>query len=219
MKILALEFSSSQRSVAVLRQANAEHKSEEHELVDTGSGLMLGQIENVLRQTGVEREEIEVIAVGLGPGSYTGIRSAIALAQGWHLGREVKLLGLSSADCVAAQASAEGLAGKVAVTIDAQRGEFYLANYQLSPPHWHEVQPLRLAVPEAVLDCQRQGHLVIGPDIGMTFPGARIVWPRAAALARLAFLSNHFVQPEELQPIYLRQTTFVKAAPPRELPE
>jgi tRNA threonylcarbamoyladenosine biosynthesis protein TsaB len=219
MKILALEFSSSQRSVAVLRQSHAEHQAEEHQLVDTGSGQMLGLIEQVLRQTGIEREEIEVIAVGLGPGSYTGIRGAIALAQGWHIGRQVQLLGLSSADCIAAQACAEGLAGKVAVTIDAQRGEFYLANYELSPPSWREVQVLRLATPAAVLDCQRQGQVVIGPDVGIVFPGARTVWPRAAALARLALLGNDFVEPEELQPIYLRQTAFVKAAPPRQLPD
>jgi len=219
MKILALEFSSSQRSVAVLRPSDAEHKAEEHQVVDTGSGQMLGLIEQVLRQTGIEREEIEVVAVGLGPGSYTGIRGAIALAQGWHLGRQVRLLGLSSADCMAAQACAEGLAGKVAVTIDAQRGEFYLANYELSPTSWHEVQVLRLATPAAVLDCQRQGQVVIGPEVGTAFPGARTVWPRAAALARLALLRNNFVEPEELQPIYLRQTAFVKAAPPRQVPD
>jgi tRNA threonylcarbamoyladenosine biosynthesis protein TsaB len=219
MKILALEFSSSQRSVAVLQQTDAEHNAEEHQLIDTGSGQMLELIENLLRQTGLEREEIEIIAVGLGPGSYTGIRGAIALAQGWHLGREVHLLGLSSADCIAAQACVEGFAGKVAVTIDAQRGEFYLANYELSPPLWHQVEPVRLATPQLVLDCQKQGQLVIGPEVGMTFPGSQSVWPRAAALARLALLTKTFVQPEQLQPLYLRQTAFVKAAPPRSLPE
>jgi len=219
MKILALEFSSSQRSVAVVQQKHAEHDPEEHQLIESGSGQILELIEKVLRQTGLEREEIEVIATGLGPGSYTGIRSAIALAQGWQLGREVHLLGLSSADCVAAQACAEGITGDVAVTIDAQRGEFYVANYVLSPPRWHQLQPLRLAAPQVVLDCQKQGQLVIGPELGMTFPGAQVVCPRAAALARLALLRNDFVQSEQLQPLYLRQTTFVKAAPPRPLPE
>ncbi len=219
MKILALEFSSSQRSVALLQRKDAEHGPEEHQLIESGSGQILELIEKLLRQTGLEREEIEVIAIGLGPGSYTGIRGAIALAQGWQLGREVHLLGLSSADCVAAQACAEGVTGDIAVTIDAQRGEFYVANYVLSPPRWRQVQPLRLAAPQVVLDCQKQGQLVIGPEVGTTFPGARVVWPRAAALARLASLTNDFVQPEQLQPLYLRQTAFVKAAPLRHLPE
>jgi tRNA threonylcarbamoyladenosine biosynthesis protein TsaB len=219
MKILALEFSSSQRSVAIVQPKDAEENHEEHQLIESGSGQILGLIEKLLQQTALEREEIEVIAVGLGPGSYTGIRGAIALAQGWQLGREVHLLGLSSADCVAEQACAEGLAGEVAVTIDAQRGEFYLANYELSPPRWHEVQPLRLAAPQAVLDCEKQGQLIIGPEVGMMFPDARVVWPRAAALAKLASLRKDFVQAEQLQPLYLRQTAFVKAALPRPLPE
>lgn len=219
MKILALEFSSSQRSVAVLHRKDAEHNPEAHQLIESGSGQILELIENLLRQTGLEREEIEVIAIGLGPGSYTGIRGAVALAQGWQLGRQVNLLGVSSADCLAAQACAEGVTGDVAVTIDAQRGEFYVANYVLSPPHWRQVQPLRLAAPQVVLDCQKHGQLIIGPEVGMTFPGAHVVWPRAAALARLALLRNDFVQPEQLQPLYLRQTAFAKAAPPRQLPE
>ena len=42
-------------------------------------------IEEALREAGLEREQIEVLAVGLGPGSYTGIRVALSLAQGWQL--------------------------------------------------------------------------------------------------------------------------------------
>ena len=51
-------------------------------------------IESALAEAKIEREQIEVIAVGLGPGSYTGIRAAISVAQGWQLARGVKLLGV-----------------------------------------------------------------------------------------------------------------------------
>ena len=77
-----------------------------------------------------------MIAVGLGPGSYTGIRVAISMAQGWQLARGVKLLGVSSAECLAAQAQAEKIFGRVNVVIDAQRNEFYLATYEISPRGW-----------------------------------------------------------------------------------
>ena len=73
-----------------------------------------------------------MIAVGLGPGSYTGIRAAIAMAQGWQLARGVKLLGVSSAEALAAQAQAENIFGRVNLVIDAQRGEFYLATWEIS---------------------------------------------------------------------------------------
>ena len=129
MKMLAFEFSSPQRSVAVCDGAAAVG-----EAIDSSPGNAMQPLaltEQALRQAGLEREQIEGIVIGLGPGSYTGIRAAIALAQGWQLGRGVRLLGVSSAECVAAQAQTDGLPGKVTVVIDAQRGEFYLAGFEI----------------------------------------------------------------------------------------
>ena len=86
------------------------------EAVETGGYRVtnaFGLIQKVLATANISRAEIEVIAVGLGPGSYTGIRAAIAVAQGWQLARAVKLLGVSSADCLAAQAQAEKIFGRV----------------------------------------------------------------------------------------------------------
>src|SRR5215468_10964777 len=105
MMILALEFSSAQRSVAIFKVSGA-HPEVSSEVVETGGRgtKAFEMIEEAMRQAQVEREQIELLAVGLGPGSYTGIRAAISIAQGWQLAREVKLAGISSADCVAAQA-------------------------------------------------------------------------------------------------------------------
>src|ERR1700733_5021068 len=124
MTILALEFSSPQRSVAVARDGNVFS-----EAVETGGHgtNAFGMIEKVLSEAKIERDEIEVIAAGLGPGSYTGIRAAIAIAQGWQLAREIKLLGISSVEAIAAQAQVDKKFGRVSVVVDAQRGEFYLA--------------------------------------------------------------------------------------------
>src|SRR5947208_874798 len=141
MTILVLEFSSTQRSVAVLTGPMTTA-----ETVETGRDpAMIGLIEEALRIAQVEREQIECIAIGLGPGSYTGIRTAIALAQGWQLGGEVKLIGISSAQCLAAEAQAEGIAGQVDVMIDAQRNEFYIATFDISSETLQEITPLRLA--------------------------------------------------------------------------
>ena len=103
-----------------------------------------GMIEKVLAEAKIEREEIEVIAVGLGPGSYTGIRAAIAIAQGWQLARGIKLLGVSSVEAIAAQAQAEKIFGRVNVVIDAQRNEFYLAAYEISADGGKEIEPLKI---------------------------------------------------------------------------
>jgi tRNA threonylcarbamoyl adenosine modification protein YeaZ len=190
------------------------------EVVQTGGRVAepFGMIETALRQAQLEREQIDCVALGLGPGSYNGIRVAIALAQGWQLARGVKLLGISSAECIAAQAQADGLAGRVAVVIDAQRGEFYVANYELDAAGWRESQPLRLASPAEVDGCQAGGQLLIGPEVTRWFPSGRTVYPGAATLARLAVGRREFVSGESLAPIYLRETAFVKAPPPRVLP-
>jgi tRNA threonylcarbamoyl adenosine modification protein YeaZ len=259
MKILALEFSSPQRSVAVLsgepgaqpprlpssapplakidalgRAPNIAREGagatlpvldrqravSVGEVVEPGRGNAmkpLGMVEEALKQAGLEREQIECLAIGLGPGSYNGIRVAIALAQGWQLAGSVKLLGVSSADCVAAQAQADGVQGRVNIVIDAQRGEFYLAGYEIGEEKRRAIAPLRLATLAEVREREQAGEILLGPEVTRWFPQGRTVFPRAATLGRLALGRANFVAGEKLEPIYLRETKFVKAPPPRAL--
>lgn len=190
------------------------------EAVETGrvGTKPLTMVDEVLSEAKVERERIEVLAIGLGPGSYTGIRTGIALGQGWQLAREVKLLGISSAECIAAEAQELGISGQVAIVIDAQRGEFYLTLYELSRAGRRELEPLRLASHADVQLRLAAGAQLIGPEIGISFPQGRLVLPSAGTLGRLAVGRNDFIKGEELEPIYLRQTAFVKARPPITLP-
>lgn len=216
MKILAVDFSSPQRSVAVVDTTADREPRAAAEVIEAGGqqALALGMVEAALREAQVEREQIELIAVGLGPGSYTGIRAAIALAQGWGLARPVKLLGLSSAEVIAAEAQAAGLRGRVAAVIDAQRQEFYLALYDLEAAGPREIEPLRL-VTRAQVEVAAGEAAVIGPEVDRWFDGARRIFPRAGTLGKLARERTQFVAGEHLEPIYLRPTTFVKAPPPR----
>src|SRR5258706_5377346 len=236
MKILALEFSSPQRSVAVVAQSPGLSPSPTQqgrgtkgegstlsEVIKTGpqSANALGMIADALRQAQIERNQIQCLAIGLGPGSYNGIRSAIALAQGWQLAsgdRAIKLLGISTAECLAAQAQAEGLSGRVEVVIDAQRNEFYLAGYQIDPAGSQEIDPLRLANLAGVQAREQAGGIIVGPEGSKWFSNGRIIFPRATALGQLALARNDFVAGEKLEPIYLRETNFIKAPPPRKLP-
>jgi len=212
MTILALEFSSSQRSVAVLRTGGAPITAE---VVETGANAF-GMIEQALAKAKIEREQIGVLAVGLGPGSYTGIRAAISLAQGWQLARGVEMLGVSSAEAIAAQARAEKILGRVDVVVDAQRNEFYLATYEIVPSGWGEITPLRILSLAEVQSRATESGIIIGPEATKWFPNGRIIFPRATALAELAAHRSDFTPGEKLQPIYLRQTNFVKASPVRD---
>jgi tRNA threonylcarbamoyladenosine biosynthesis protein TsaB len=107
MKILAVEFSSPARNVAILQCGDGTSPALLARAAETSVRRALGLVSEALETARCEREELDAIAVGLGPGSYTGIRGAIALAQGWQLGRGVQLLGISSVECLAAQAAEE----------------------------------------------------------------------------------------------------------------
>lgn len=203
MTILSLEFSSERRSVALARDGIILSEA----VQQTGGRTTdaLGLIQQVLTESGVAREAIEVIAVGLGPGSYTGIRAAIAVAQGWQLARGVKLLGVSSAEIIATQAQAEKIYDRVNVVIDAQRGEFYLAACEISASEWKITTPLKIATQIEIESLKSSGEICVGPA------AERIVFPGAAMAARLAARKTNYLSGQMLEPIYLREINFVKA--------
>jgi tRNA threonylcarbamoyladenosine biosynthesis protein TsaB len=215
MKILAIEFSSGQRSVAVVQTGGDGSAVLLGGAAESGIHRPLGLVEQALRQARCEREQIETLAIGLGPGSYTGIRGAIALAQGWQLGRGVKVIGLGSVECLAAGAEAEKIFGPANVIVDAQRNEFYLARYEITPGAWREVEALRLAPFAEIEALAGRGERVLGPGVTEWFPSARNLYPSAAILGRLAGGRRDFVDGEKLEPIYLRETAFKKTPTPR----
>ncbi|MEO8426559.1 MAG: tRNA (adenosine(37)-N6)-threonylcarbamoyltransferase complex dimerization subunit type 1 TsaB [Verrucomicrobiota bacterium] len=221
MKILALEFSSTQRSVAVVEANPTTAPAILSEIVD-GDGRMtnaLPLVDESLREAGVEREQIDSLAIGIGPGSYTGIRSAIALAQGWQLAREIKLLAIGSVECIAEQARLLGLRGRMHIVIDAQRNEFYVATYEVGDTSVQNRTSLTLATLADVQTRLVGSEPIVGPEVKRWFPLGQIVFPRAGVLGQLAAYRNDFVCGEKIEPIYLRETSFVKAPPPRVIPE
>ena len=96
--------------------------------------------------------------------------------------------------------------------------EFYLASYEIESNGPHAVRPLRLASLLEVEERKEEGEFLVGPEVTKWFPNGRLVFPRAATLARMALGQTEFGSAQNLQPIYLRETQFVKAPPPRVLP-
>lgn len=189
------------------------------EIVEAGAGATeaFSMIQRALAEARLEREDIECLAIGLGPGSYTGIRVAIAIAQGWQLGRNVKLLGIATSELLAAQARAGGERGRVNIVIDAQRQEFYLAGWETGGDQRTEVEPLHIIPKAELLARADAGENMIGPSLKRWLPGARELYPSAKMLGRLALARRDYVSGEKLKPVYLRETTFVKAPPPRQV--
>lgn len=216
MTILALEFSSQRRSVAALtRDADGlERIGRACEAVGRATPAF-SLIERALAGAGVTREAVDRIAVGLGPGSYTGIRAAIAIAQGWQLARGVALVGVESVRCLAVQLYAAGERGRRHLVVDAQRREFYCATYELAADGPQEVEPLRIVPAVEVEACLGRGEAVLGPDVAAACRGARDAWPDAITAARISRNSDAVLPGERLAPVYLREVSFLKAQPAR----
>jgi tRNA threonylcarbamoyladenosine biosynthesis protein TsaB len=211
MKILALEFSSARRSVAAVipGQEPVEAVAETPERQTHAFDL----INQALTSARIERNAVECIAVGIGPGSYTGIRVGISIAQGWELATGVKILGISSADALAEQARRGRLYGRIACVIDAQRQEFYVGDYELSGPGASCIEPVHIETLAQVTERLVRGEVLVSPD--NQAPHKHLIFPTALALSQLALGRSDFVPGEHLEPIYLRETAFVKAPPAR----
>ncbi len=215
MTILAVEFSSDQRSVAIARGGTVLARAEES---GGRTAHAFALIERTLTEAKLERDAIECIAVGLGPGSYAGIRASIALAQGWQMATGVRLLGISTVEAMAAQAAAMGMTGRITIAIDAQRNEFYTATYQLASGSFQVVSPLHIASQDAVKASAGDSRLIVWPELHGRFPGSEVMPPDASSLCRLAATRTDFIPGSELAPIYLREANFIKAAPARVIP-
>ncbi len=93
--------------------------------------LLLPTIDQTLTELGISREEIACVCVGRGPGSFTGVRIAMATAKGIASALGVALIGVSTLDAIAWNAWAAGVRGSVAVVADAMRKEVYPVRYLL----------------------------------------------------------------------------------------
>jgi tRNA threonylcarbamoyl adenosine modification protein YeaZ len=209
MKILALEFSSPMRSVAVAVGNEVRGRATEHGARQTNAFALISES---LQQASVAREDIECIAVGAGPGSYAGVRIAIAIAQGWALAKPMKLLGINSADCVAARLHAGGTRGLISVLAQAQKEEMFAARYRLGNT-WELVEPFAPLAPEESGKRAQAGEILVRLATNPTETDA--VFPDATFLAQLAATRSDFMESAQLEPVYLRQAEFIKAPAPR----
>ena len=128
MRILALDTSTLVGTVAVLR--DGELLSEWSASVRASHGeTLLPQLARALEHAGLALSEIDLFAVGLGPGSFTGVRIGVATAKGLALAEQKPLVGVTSLRVLARGMTAGELR---AVAVDAHKGEVYCALYELT---------------------------------------------------------------------------------------
>ena len=166
MRIVGIESSSRRGSVALLEGGRLV-ASVEHEQPNNHAERLLPLLEQVLAEAGWPKSSIDRLGVGVGPGSFTGLRAGIALAEGLSVGLDRPLWGVGSLLAMARGALAEH-PGPCCALLDARRNELFAAIYD------RELQEL---CAERVLTLEDL------PDLLATFAVQSVVGEVAQALA------------------------------------
>ncbi len=192
------------------------------------SATLIPTAMEMLSQAGIGLPQLDAIVFGRGPGSFTGLRTACAVAQGLAFGADILVLPVDTLLAVAEEARV--LAGvndqplTVLAMLDARMDEVYSAAWDWDGQRWTLRQPLQVGGPQHVLLPDAPRVLLAGNAFeayGERLPaGERVqALPTAAALLRLApslFADGHAVPAEQAMPLYIRdkvaQTTAERMA-------
>jgi tRNA threonylcarbamoyladenosine biosynthesis protein TsaB len=128
VRTLGLETSTRRGSVALLEDGLVVGCLE-HEAPNSHAELLLPLVERALADAGWPKSSLDRLGVGVGPGSFTGLRVGIALAEGLSVGLDRPLIGVGSLLAMAHGALVERPAGPCCALLDARRGELFAAVY------------------------------------------------------------------------------------------
>lgn len=208
MNILALETAADPGSVALWRDGAVVARSCPDG--QSNSATLLPQAEALLREAGLGFADLDGIAFGAGPGSFTGLRVACGVAQGLAVARDVPLLGIGTLAAMALECGGE----RVIVALDARMGEVYFGFFADGVLQGE----IGLSAPDA-LPLPASGRwqacgngLAAYPVLRERLAPAVEVWkpeimPSAAAVARLAaqqLARGERLDPAEAVPLYVR---------------
>jgi len=212
MNILALDTSMGACSAAVLRTAEGARRLDafQVEMQRGHAEALMPLVDKVLTTAGIAAQDLDLIAATVGPGSFTGVRIAIAAARGFALVTHARLFGTDSLTVMARAALMEGLApaGPFAVAVDARRGMVYFGVYDEQAGKIEG--PLLIAPDDAVTLLPPELRLAVGNGAQLLADaaGARLepalptLQPSAEALAEIALERGETTA--ILRPLYLR---------------
>lgn len=214
MNILALDTATEACSVALLtdgalidRHALVPRHHAEH---------VLPMAETLLAEAGLTRTQLDGIAVGRGPGAFTGVRLAVSVAQGLAFALDLPVVTVSSLAALAMEAPEDDAA--VLAVIDARMGEIYAGAFRRTPDGLVQaMDEERVCAAADLVVPQAAAWNVAGTGWGAHADALRLpspprwaeaaCYPQARHVARLAqprFAAGDTLAPEQALPVYLR---------------
>ena len=217
MNFAAFETSTEWCSVAL--SLDGEIRAREEKAGNRHSELALPMLEGLLQAAGLTARDLQAVAFGAGPGSFTGLRTACGLAQGLALGRGLPVLGVSSLEALAEESGA----ARVVACLDARMREVYYSALEKVDGRWREISPAQcvppaqVAVPpgEGWVGCG-SGFLAYEKEFQGRFSNMKPeIHPSAVAAARLAaprLAAGEGVDAALALPVYVRDKVAFTAA-------
>ncbi len=203
MIILSFDTSTDALSVAVSKDGSILKESRAISAVRHSSAL-IPAIEKILRDAKIRTEDVDVIAVGLGPGSFTGIRVGVVTAKMLAVALKIKIVGVSSLEAIA-RSFLSVQDPKVAVMLDARKSKAYTGAYELKNGRVHVVVKPALKLDSESALFIKKGFKVVGDLTGLLRsgeefrPNARFIAEAGHDLAK----QKKFTSPDKLDPEYL----------------
>lgn len=114
------------------------------------SAALIPAVLALLGEAGLRLAELDAIAFGAGPGSFTGLRTACSVAQGLAFGADVPVLPIDTLLAVAEEARHQQGATQVVAVLDARMDEMYLGRYAYADGTWQALADFSLVRPEAL---------------------------------------------------------------------
>ena len=219
MKILAFETSTELCSAALW--LDGEIDAREAAADQRNSEVLLPMTDALLSAHGLKADDLDGVAFGSGPGSFTGVRIACGVAQGIAFGADLPVVGIVTLLALAEASQAE----RVVCCLDARLGEIYHAAYEKRAGRWHAVHEPSLCKPDAAPELLAgewtgcgSGFDIFRAALEKRYSGrlARVIdglAPHAREVATLAaaeFKLGNAVAAEHSAPLYVRDKVALK---------
>lgn len=227
INFLALDAST--EALSMILNINGQAFEHFEECPQQHSQKILPLVDALLAKANCRLHDLDVIGYGQGPGSFTGVRISVAIAQGLAYACNLPLVGVSTLQMMAQQAYQQTGATQVFSAIDARMGEIYFAQYELGDHNTMElVGDEQVLKPDTLSVNDKQG-VAVGtgwqtyPEALNDAPGITInndiTLPNAVFMSASVtheFSQNRTVTAAQAQPKYVRDTVTWKKLPGRE---
>jgi len=209
IKLIALDTSTDHLTLAIMSGENRTRCFHEH-VGRNHSSLLMPMMDKLLKKSGLKAKDLDGFCVGIGPGSFTGLRIGVATVKGLAYALKKPIMAIPTLDIIAW--NAEGHKKRVICPVlDAKKNKVYACLYRHTAKGMKRLSKyLLLSIEDLTKIVAQYKDVVFLGDAAPVFEvrkGRYIDWyPRAEAAVRLGldmFRKKRFTKPEDLEPLYI----------------